>query len=131
MMQRKISLSKTEVERYNRQMLLPHWGEKGQKRLKSSKVVVVGTGGLGCPALIYLAAAGVGNLVMIDKDTFELSNLNRQILGWQKDIGRLKVEAAAEKLKALNPDVHITPLSIEISEHNINEIIENQTEEEK
>lgn len=125
MRQSKIILSQSEGERYNRQMLIPNWGEEGQKRLKSAKVVVVGTGGLGCPASIYLAAAGVGNLVIIDKDKFELSNLNRQILGWQKDIGRLKVAAATEKLKALNPDVAITPLSIELSEDNVNEFIEN------
>jgi len=98
----KITLSKSELERYSRQMLIYGWGKEGQKKLKSAKVVVTGAGGLGCPASLYLVATGIGKLVIIDKEKFELSNLNRQILGWQKDIGRFKAEAAAEKLKALN-----------------------------
>jgi molybdopterin/thiamine biosynthesis adenylyltransferase len=106
-------------------MLVPGWGEDGQKKLKSAKVVVAGAGGLGCPASIYLAAAGVGKLVVIDKEEFELSNLNRQILGWQKDIGRLKAEVVAEKLRALNPEVEVKPLVVEITGENIRELIHN------
>lgn len=118
-----ITLSKLELERYDRQMLISGWGEEGQKKLKSAKVVVAGVGGLGCPASVYLAAAGVGKLVIVDKEKFELSNLNRQILGWQKDIGRFKSEAAAEKLRALNPDIEIKPLILEITEDNIHELV--------
>ncbi|MCK4952454.1 HesA/MoeB/ThiF family protein [Candidatus Bathyarchaeota archaeon] len=120
-----ITLSNLELERYDRQMLISGWKEEGQKKLKSAKVVVMGAGGLGCPASLYLAAAGVGKLIIIDKDKFELNNLNRQILGWQKDIGRFKSVAAAEKLKELNSYIEITPLILEIKEDNIHELIKN------
>lgn len=120
-------LSKSERERYDRQMLLTGWGTEGQERLKSAKVVVVGVGGLGCPAAIYLAAAGVGDLVVLDKDVFELSNLNRQILGWQSDVGRPKAEAAAEKLRALNPEIAVKSLVVEITEENIHALIQDAT----
>ncbi len=119
------ALSRSELERYDRQMLIPSWGLDGQKRLKSAKVVVTGAGGLGCPASLYLAAAGVGELVVIDREEFELSNLNRQILGWDNDIGRPKVEAVAEKLRALNPEVEVKPLLVEITEENIHELVQN------
>ncbi len=121
----RFSLSTSELERYDRQMLLPGWGEQGQKRLKSAEVVVTGIGGLGCPAAVYLAAAGVGRLILIDKERFELSNLNRQILGWQGDIGRSKAEAAAEKLRELNPDIEVEGLVTEITEENILELLQN------
>jgi adenylyltransferase/sulfurtransferase len=118
------ALSKTEIERYNRQMLLPNWGKTGQKKLKAAQVIVAGAGGLGCPAALYLAAAGVGKLTIIDKEQFELSNLNRQILGWQNDIGRFKAEAVTEKLVALNPEIDIHPFVLEITEENIGELVQ-------
>jgi molybdopterin/thiamine biosynthesis adenylyltransferase len=121
------TLSRAELERYDRQMMMPDWGEEGQKRLKSAKVVVAGSGGLGCPASLYLAAAGVGELVIIDKDAFELSNLNRQILGWQRDVGRAKAAAAAEKLRALNPEIAVNPLVVEITEDNVQDFIRDST----
>jgi molybdopterin/thiamine biosynthesis adenylyltransferase len=121
------SLSKAEWERYDRQMLLPGWGAEGQMRLKAAKIVVAGAGGLGCPAAIYLAAAGVGDLVVLDKDAFELSNLNRQILGWQRDVGRPKAEAAAEKLRALNPEIAVHSLVVEITAENISALIRDAT----
>ena len=124
---KELTLSRAELERYDRQMMLPNWGEEGQKRLKVAKVVVAGSGGLGSPASLYLAAAGVGELVIIDKDSFELSNLNRQILGWQRDVGRAKAEAAAEKLRALNPEIVVTPLVVEITEDNIHDLIREAT----
>lgn len=117
-------LTEADLERYDRQMMIDGWGAEGQERLKSSKVVVAGSGGLGCPASIYLAAAGVGTLTIIDKEEFELSNLNRQVLGWQKDIGRLKAEAAAEKLSAINPDITVQPLTVEITDENIQDLIQ-------
>ena len=120
-----VSLSRSELERYGRQMMLPKWGKRGQKKLKSSEVVVVGTGGLGCPASIYLAAAGFGRLVLIDKERFELSNLNRQILGWQKDVGRSKAEAAAEKLGELNSEIEVKARVIELTEDNVHELLQN------
>lgn len=116
-------LTKSEMDRYNRQMLILGWGEKGQIRLKKAKVVIAGVGGLGCPVSLYLAAAGVGNILLIDNEKFELSNLNRQILGFHNDVGRLKTEAAREKLEALNPEIHVSTKNAEITQGNIRELI--------
>lgn len=116
-------LSTDELERYDRQMIIKGWGRDGQEKLKTSKVTVVGVGGLGCPVSIYLTAAGVGTLVLVDEGRFELSNLNRQILGWTEDVGRLKVESAAEKLRALNPNVDIKALSERVEDNNVAEFI--------
>ncbi len=121
----KITLSKYDLERYRRQMLIPGWGKEGQRKLKSATVVVVGAGGLGGFASVYLVAVGIGKLVIIDREKFELSNLNRQILGWQKDIGHFKAEAAAEKLKAFNPEVEVEPVIAEIRKENAHELIDN------
>jgi len=116
-------LKKSELERYGRQMLIPGWGRGGQEKLKKAKVVVAGVGGLGCPASLYLVAAGIGGVILIDDERFELSNLNRQILGFQKDVGRLKCEAAGEKLEALNPEVKTSVKCIRITTDNIQELI--------
>lgn len=116
-------LSDSELLRYDRQLIMPGWGIEGQMKLKTSRVVVIGAGGLGSPVSMYLAAAGVGRLKIIDKDRYELSNLNRQLLGWQKDIGRLKAEAAKEKLEALNPDIEVEAVTLEITEGNAHEIL--------
>jgi len=94
--------------RYARQIAL--WGEKAQQRLLSSTALVVGLGGLGSAAATYLAAAGVGRLLLVDFDRVESSDLNRQVLHWAGDVGRLKVESAAEKLRQLNPEVKLEPL---------------------
>ena len=118
------NFSDSELKRYNRQMLIPGWGEEGQRKLKSAKVVVAGVGGLGCPASAYLAAAGIGKLVIVDKEKFELSNMNRQILGWHKDIGHFKAETAAEKLRELNPDINIEPFNSKITEDNVRQLIQ-------
>ena len=117
-------LTEDELTRYDRQIMIPGWGQHGQMKLKSATIIVAGAGGLGSPSSLYLAAAGVGHLIIVDKDVFELSNLNRQILGWQKDIGRKKAEAAAEKLQAINPDIQITPRVMEISQDNVVELLE-------
>ncbi len=92
-------------ERYTRQMTLPRWGEEGQQRLRNAHIVVVGAGGLGCPALQYLAAAGVGRITVVDFDRIDVSNLNRQILFSPADLGKPKAETACEKLRQLNPEV--------------------------
>ena len=99
---------KEELNRYNRQMILPELGLKGQESLKAAKVLVIGAGGLGCPVLQYLAAAGVGTIGIVDDDVVELSNLHRQILYNHTDIGQSKAEVAAAKLKLLNPHVGFT-----------------------
>lgn len=122
-----MNLSNSEKERYDRQMRISGWGEEGQKKLKQSKVVVMGVGGLGCPASIYLAAAGVGNLVLVDKESSELSNLNRQILHWQKDIGKPKVLSAKEKMEELNPEINVEAIQTEITDKNIDELVSGAT----
>ena len=113
-----MSLTPSELERYERQMLIPGWGLDGQKKLKAAKVAVAGIGGLGCPASIYLTAVGIGKIILIDKEKFELNNLNRQVLGWQDDIGKFKTEAAKEKLEELNSEIEIKAVVAEISKEN-------------
>ena len=122
-----MNLQNSEKERYDRQMRISGWGEEGQKKLKQSQVVVMGIGGLGCPASVYLAAAGIGNLVLVDKESSELSNLNRQILHWQKDIGRPKILSAKEKMEELNPEIKVEAIQIEITEQNIEELVSGAT----
>ncbi|MEM0093872.1 MAG: HesA/MoeB/ThiF family protein [Thermofilum sp.] len=100
-----VDLTPEEVERYDRQLRV--WGLEAQKKLKSSTVLVVGVGGLGSPAAMYLAAAGVGRIILVDSEKVELSNLNRQVLHWTPDIGREKVSSAASKLSELNPHVKV------------------------
>lgn len=98
-------LSESERERYRRQTMI--FGEEGQERLKRATVFIAGAGGLGCPIALYLAAAGVGRIRLADRDTVDLSNLNRQVLHATPDLGRPKVVSAAEKLAALNPEVAV------------------------
>jgi molybdopterin/thiamine biosynthesis adenylyltransferase len=112
-------LTKAELERYDRQIIMRGFGEEGQEKLKKAKVVIAGCGGLGSPIAIYLAAAGVGTVRIIDHDTIELSNLNRQILHWDKDIGRNKTESSAEKLSQINGEVKIETLRETIDEGNV------------
>lgn len=100
-------LSPQETDYYMRQLSLPEWGIQGQSALKHAKVLVVGAGGLGCPALLYLAAAGVGTLGVIDADRVTASNLHRQVLYTMADIGRLKATAATEALRRLNPHIQV------------------------
>ena len=104
-------LSKDEILRYSRHLIIPDVGVSGQNKLKDARVLCVGTGGLGSPLAMYLAAAGVGTLGIVDFDTVEFSNLQRQVLHHTRDVGRLKVESAAEKLRAINTE-------IEVVEHN-------------
>ncbi len=98
------------MQRYSAQIMLPQVGEQGQQRLANTHVLVVGAGGLGCPVLSYLAAAGIGHLTLVDPDVLELSNLHRQVLYKNHDIGQYKVDAAAKRLQALNPHCVTTPL---------------------
>ena len=118
-----VRLTTEQIERYSRQIMVPELGGRGQVRLRESRVLVVGAGGLGSPAAFYLAAAGVGTLGLVDADRVELSNLQRQILYATSDLGREKVESAREKLSQLNPDVEILVYPLRIEENNAAEIL--------
>lgn len=111
-------LTKAEVERYSRQLVLPEMGPSGQKKLKGSSAVVIGAGGLGIPASVYLAAAGVGRIGLVDGDVVEKSNLHRQVIYSEADVGKPKVDAALEKLKEVNPHVSIVPHRLRLDSTN-------------
>lgn len=114
-----MDLSQTELERYSRQMLIAGWGIEGQRKLKASKVAVVGIGGLGCLSSLYLAAAGVGRIILIDRDKTSLSDLNRQVLYSHKDLGHFKADVARKKLQVLNSEIVVEALIQEVTEANI------------
>jgi molybdopterin/thiamine biosynthesis adenylyltransferase len=116
-------LTKEDLTRYERQILYTGFGDKGQERLKQARVVVAGLGGLGCSASLYLTCAGVGHVTLIDCDRVELSNLNRQVLHYEEDIGQGKPFSAAGKLAKLNSSIEVTPVFQKITEHNAKEII--------
>jgi molybdopterin/thiamine biosynthesis adenylyltransferase len=117
------SLTKKELARYDRQIIIPGFGEEGQTKLKKARVFIAGAGGLGSPAAIYLAAAGIGTIRVADHDTVERSNLNRQVLHWERDIGAEKVDSAAAKLKKLNPGIRIETIGDTITGANVSELI--------
>lgn len=112
-----------QIRRYSRQIVLPGVGGKGQMKLLNAKVFLVGAGGLGSPAAVYLAAAGVGRLGISDSDRVDLSNLQRQILHHTHDLGRLKVVSAAEAIADINPDVEVVQYPVRLSSENIIDII--------
>jgi molybdopterin/thiamine biosynthesis adenylyltransferase/rhodanese-related sulfurtransferase len=111
-------------KRYDRQIILPEIGIKGQQKLQGSKVLVIGAGGLGCPILLYLAGAGVGKIGIVDDDVADLSNLHRQVLYNMTDIGRKKAEVALEKLKLLNPEIELVAFPMRLTAENAAEVIE-------
>jgi molybdopterin-synthase adenylyltransferase len=114
-----VMLTASEQKRYDRQIMIGEIGREGQERLKRSRVVIAGAGGLGSLIALYLTAAGIGMIRMIDHDRVELSNLNRQILHWEEDIGRNKVESARAKLRNLNSTVEIEGIAEIITEDNV------------
>ena len=120
---RPVSFSDDEVERYARHLVLREVGGPGQQALKAARVLIVGAGGLGAPAALYLAAAGVGQLGLVDADTVALSNLQRQVLYAGDDVGRLKVEAAAENLRGLNANVVVTPHPVMLTPDNARALV--------
>ena len=119
-----MTFSDDEIERYARHLVLSEVGGPGQQRLKAARVGLIGLGGVGAPAALYLAAAGVGTLRLIDDDAVALSNLQRQIAFDVADIGRPKVEAGADTLAALNPHIRIEPVAERLSEANAAGLIE-------
>lgn len=110
--------SKSEVHRYSRHFILPEFGARGQKALKAARVLCVGAGGLGSPAAMYLAAAGVGTLGVVDFDVVDLSNLQRQILHTTPDVGRSKLESARAHLLAMNPEIEVRPHAVRLTAEN-------------
>ena len=116
-------LSKDELSYYEKQLLLAEITEEKQIKLKNAKVLVIGAGGLGCPALIYLATAGIGNIGIVDFDRISVSNLHRQILYTYQDVGAYKAEIAAKRLKLINPFINVNPYVTMITEDNIFKII--------
>jgi len=116
-------LNQSELTRYNRQLKIPDFGEESQKKLIDSHIAIVGIGGLGCASATYLTAAGVGRITIIDFDVVELSNLNRQVLYWEDEIGEKKVFVAQRKLSKLNPHAEIIAICDKVTEENISEFI--------
>ena len=116
-------LTEREQERYKRQMLL--FGDDGQERLKNAHIFIAGAGGLGSPISLYLAVAGIGTLTIVDKDVVDQSNLNRQILHYDRDIGRRKTESAEEKLRAANPDITVRVIDTTIDAANVHALVGN------
>src|SRR5207244_8310294 len=113
-----------EVRRYSRHLIIPDVGMAGQKRLKNSRVLVIGAGGLGSPALLYLAAAGVGTLGIVEFDSVDESNLQRQIIHGQSDIGRPKAESARDSVREINPYVNVVIHNEALSNDNAFQIFE-------
>ena len=118
-----MSLSAAELARYSRHLLLSEVGPAGQERLRAARVLVVGAGGLGSPAALYLAASGIGTLGIVDCDTVDVSNLQRQVLFVTQDVGRPKASAARERLVALNPGIRIVAHAVELAAANVAEIV--------
>ena len=118
-----LSLSPTQVKRYSRHIIMPQVGSKGQRKLLQSKVLIIGAGGLGSPAAVYLALAGVGTIGIVDFDVVDLSNLQRQILHHSDDVGRPKVASATESIRAYNPDTNVVLHETWLTSENAMEII--------
>lgn len=117
------AFTEEQIERYSRHIILPEVGGKGQRKLLESKVFVVGAGGLGSPVCLYLAAAGVGTVGLVDSDAVELSNLQRQVLHATSDLGRRKCLSARETMEAINPDVRVVTHDLRLNSANMLDII--------
>jgi molybdopterin/thiamine biosynthesis adenylyltransferase len=118
-----MSFSNEQLERYSRHIILKEIGVKGQKKLSEASVLIIGAGGLGAPAALYLAAAGVGRIGVADADRVDLSNLQRQIIHGTNDLGREKAESAAESMRAVNPETRVTPHVCFVSASNVGGLI--------
>ena len=118
-----MAFSNEQLERYSRHIILKEVGAKGQKKLLNAKVLIIGAGGLGAPAAMYLAAAGVGTIGIADADEVDLSNLQRQIIHSTQDIGKPKVESAKETMKAINPDVTVKTYHTFVTSENILDLV--------
>ncbi len=117
------AFTKEQVQRYSRHIIMPQVGSRGQRKLLDAKVLLIGAGGLGSPTALYLGAAGVGTIGIVDFDVVDLTNLQRQILHKNSDVGRLKVESATDTLREINPDVKVVSHPVRLSSDNIMDII--------
>ncbi len=120
-----MKISSNEYLKFSKQIILKKFGIIGQKKIKSSKVLILGMGGLGCPLSIYLASLGIGTIGMVDNDKVELSNLNRQIIYSVKDIGKFKIDIAKKKIKEINKKSKINSYKLRINKNNIDKLIKN------
>ena len=118
------SLNKSQIERFSRQLILKNVGAKGQKKVISSKILIIGVGGLGCPAAENLTRAGIGTIGLVDNDVVNLSNIHRQSLFNSRDIKKSKVSVAAKKLEDINPHIKIKKYNIRLNEKNIKNIVQ-------
>ena len=118
-----MALTDEQIERYSRHIILKEVGAKGQKKLLNAKVLIIGAGGLGAPAAMYLAAAGVGTIGIVDADEVDLSNLQRQIIHGTADVGKAKVKSAKETMNAMNPDVTVNTYREFVTSENIMDLI--------
>jgi molybdopterin/thiamine biosynthesis adenylyltransferase len=118
-----MNFTNEQLERYSRHIILDDVSVKGQEKILNSKVLIVGTGGLGAPAAMYLGAAGVGTIGLVDADTVDLSNLQRQIIHSTQDVGKLKVISGKESINAINPDVNVVTYKERATATNILDII--------
>lgn len=121
------AFSEKELSRYKRQMIIDNWGEDGQKKLRSATAFIAGAGGLGCPVALFLTVAGIGKIKVCDYGEIEMSNLNRQILYKEWDIGKNKAHSAREALMEINPNVDVIPAEDKITEDNVAELVEGCT----
>src|SRR5262245_62050976 len=120
----RVNLSQQEVARYSRHLIMPEVGMDGQKRLKAASILLIGAGGLGSPLGLYLAAAGVGRIGLVDFDVVDFSNLQRQVLHGTPDVGRPKLQSAKERLTAINPEVQIDLYETRLTSANALQIFE-------
>ncbi|MDD6480769.1 MAG: thiazole biosynthesis adenylyltransferase ThiF [Lachnospiraceae bacterium] len=119
-----MAFTNEQLERYSRHIILQEVGVKGQKKLLNAKVLIIGAGGLGAPAALYLAAAGVGTIGIVDADEVDLSNLQRQVIHTTNDLGKAKVKSAAETMQAINPDITVNTYRTFVDSSNIMELIQ-------
>src|SRR5438034_8614536 len=120
----RVDLSPSEIARYSRHLIMPEVALEGQKRLKAARVLLIGAGGLGSPLGLYLAAAGIGRIGLVDFDVVDFSNLQRQVLHGTPDVGRPKLQSAKERLQAINPEVQIDLYETRLTSANAFAILE-------
>src|SRR4051812_9438398 len=120
---RAAALSNEEILRYSRHLIMPEVGMEGQLKLKNAKILLVGTGGLGAPLGLYLAAAGVGKIGLVDFDVVDFTNLQRQVIHGTKDVGRKKLDSAHDRMKDINPNVQIDRYEVALSSENALDIL--------